>query len=458
MEDSPMDIPETRYAKTRDGVHIAYQVFGEGPFDIVAVNSAFVSGVELLWEFEFTADRYRWWAERGRVVLFDRRGAGLSDPVTEGRLPSLEARMEDIHTVMDEVGVERAVLEAVEDGAAQAFLFAATYPERTQAIVASSATSRGLWAPDAPWQWTEAQWAELDAAVEVRWGTLSLVEEWFGWNFPSRAGDRAQTERYGRLLRHALSPSGALAANRMQMETDVRQILPLIQAPTLVIHRTEDTVEPIEEARYIAAHIPGATLFEAAGKDHPWSPGSGRDAPIDEAVDRFLASVLGFEADADRVLATVLFTDIVGSTERVSELGDAAWVELLDRHHATVRAMLGRFRGREVDTAGDGFFATFDGPARAIRCAEAIVDAVRSLGLEVRAGLHTGEVELVGDDIRGVAVHIGARVGAKAAPSEVMVTQTVKDLVVGSGLVFEDAGEHELKGVPDRWRLYRVVD
>jgi class 3 adenylate cyclase len=240
------------------------------------------------------------------------------------------------------------------------------------------------------------------------------------------------------------------------MQMDVRQILPSVQAPTLVIHFTGDQVEPIEGARDIVARVPVATLIEAPGLDHLWWPGSPDHAQIDARVDAFLASLKDEESVFDRVLATVLFTDIVASTERAVELGDHSW-HALDRHHAVVRAMLGRYRGREVDTAGDGFFATFDGPARAIRCASAITEAMHSLGLEVRAGLHTGEIETIGEEVSGVTVHIGARVAALAAPSEVLVSQTVKDLVVGSGVVFEDAGEHELKGIPDRWRLYRVV-
>jgi class 3 adenylate cyclase len=243
----------------------------------------------------------------------------------------------------------------------------------------------------------------------------------------------------------------------MEMQMDVRQILPSVQAPTLVIHFTNDQVEAVEGARDIAARVPVTTLVEAPGSDHIWWPGSREHAPIDAAVDAFLTSLKDEESVFDRVLATVLFTDIVGSTERAVEVGDRSWQTLLERHHAVVRAMLGRYRGREVDTAGDGFFATFDGPARAIRCARAISDAMPSVGLEIRAGLHTGEIEMIDDGVRGITVHIGARVAALAGSSEVLVSQTVKDLVVGSGLSFEDAGEHELKGIPDRWRLYRVV-
>jgi class 3 adenylate cyclase len=288
--------------------------------------------------------------------------------------------------------------------------------------------------------------------VEREWGSDIFVRELTETVSPSLAKDPDYLRGVGRVLRLAASPGDAVAHDRIQRDTDVRPVLPTIQAPTLLIHRKGDRLEPAEQGRYIANRIPGAELLELDGDDHI--------GPLDDIVPhviRFLRSISEHEAQFDRFLATVMFTDIVGSTERSAALGDRDWHDLLERHDATVRAMLGRYRGREVDTAGDGFFATFDGPARAILCADAITKAVRTLGLEVRAGLHTGEVELKGDDVRGIAVNIGARVGALAGPSEVLVSQTVKDLVAGSGISFEDAGEHELKGVPDRWRLYRVA-
>ena len=445
-----MDIPEIRYTTTKDGVSIAYQVVGDGP-DIVLVSSSFGSNLEVVWEGAVGLGPFlRGIAQRGRLILFDRRGAGLSDPVSGDRLPTLEARMEDIHSVMDAAESGRAVLYGMEDGAAQCFLFAATYPERTRGIITISATCRGLWAPDATWAWTEKEWAEDLAMVEAGWGTIEFAREMARGVFPDHADDPDFIRGYGRLMRVSLSKADAIAAERMAMQTDVRQILPLIQAPTLVRYLSDSPVFPVEEGRYIADHIPGATFVEIPGADHM--------ACYDlEHIDRFLASLRDEEAVFERVLTTVLFTDIVGSTERATELGDHAWRETLERHHAIVRAMLGRFRGHEIDTAGDGFFATFDGPARAVRCAQAIAVAIPPLGIEIRAGLHTGEIEILGDDVRGVAVHIGARVSALAGPSEVFVSQTVKDLVAGSGLTFEDAGEHELKGVPDRWRLYRAV-
>ncbi|MGZ8650715.1 MAG: alpha/beta fold hydrolase [Actinomycetota bacterium] len=444
-------MPETRYATTADDVSIAYQIVGAGEPDIVFVNSAFTSNVELLWEWPMTKGLIVALAVRGRVLLFDRRGTGLSDSVSGDRLPTLEARVEDIRTVMDAAGVDRVVLYGLEDGAAQSFLFAATYPERTRGIVCLGAASRGLWAPEAPWLWTEQQWDEEIASIEAGWGTSGFTQVFTESVMPQQARDPAFVRGFGRLMRHALSRGDAVANERMFRDIDVRRVLPLIQSPTLVQHFADDQVESVEEGRYIATHIPGATFVELPGTDH---------AMLGDlvALDHFLDSLREDEEVFDRVLATVLFTDIVGSTARSAELGDRAWGELLHRHHAAVRALLGRFRGTEVDTAGDGFFATFDGPARAVRCARAIIEAVRALGLEVRAGIHTGEVTNRGPDVHGIAVHIGARVGALAGPSEVLVSQTVKDLVAGSGLAFEDAGEHDLKGVPDRWRLYRVTD
>ena len=445
-----MEVPETRYAKTADGVSIAYQVAGEGPVDIVCVPSAFVSNMEIAWEWSHLREFFHGLAARGRLILFDRRGAGLSDGVSGERLPTLEARMEDIRAVMDAAGSRRAVLCGTEDGAAQIFLFAATYPERTQAIITFRANSRGKWTPDSPWLWTEEQWAEEMALIENKWGTLELAQEWARQTWPSRADDPEFVRAYARVMRHSLRRTDAIAAERMYKETDVRHVLPAIQAPTLVTHYPEDAMDA-EESRYIAHHIPGAILQELPGADAE---------PIATLphIDRFLAAIHAEEAEFDRVLATVMFTDIVGSTERSSALGDRGWQNLLSDHDRIVRGLVARYRGREIKTLGDGFLATFDGPARAVRCALAITHAVRGLGIDVRIGLHTGEIELDGDDVRGIAVHIGSRVGAIAGPSEVLVSSTVKDLVAGSGLNFDGAGEHQLKGVPDRWHLYRVIE
>jgi class 3 adenylate cyclase/pimeloyl-ACP methyl ester carboxylesterase len=449
--------PETRYAKASDGAHIAYQVVGEGPVDFVYVTSSWTSDLEYGWEFEIAADWYSWLGSRGRLVLVARRGTGLSDPLTGGGLPTLETSMEDVRTVMDAVGIDRAILVGLEDGAAHCLLFAATYPARTAALIIVASNPCGHWAPEVPWGSTNDQQQEWLEKIEAGFGSFEFFRDMTAWIFPRKADDEVFIRAYGRMVRHSVSLSAAIAVDQMSYETDVRDVLPQVQAPTLVVHFTGDQVEPIEGARYMATHIPGAILMEQPGNEHPWWPGTPPSAEIDVAVDRFLASLKGEEAEFDRVLATVMFTDIVGSTERAVEVGDHAWRDLLGRHHAVVRAMIGRYRGREVDTAGDGFLATFDGPARAVRCARAITEAVHPLGLEVRAGVHTGEIETVGDDVRGVAVHIGARVTALAGPSQVLVSQTVKDLVAGSGLVFEEAGEHALKGVPDTWRLYRVV-
>lgn len=448
-----MELPETRYATTVDGVHIAYQVFGEGPVDFVFVNSAFISNVEIAWEWDL-GNLLKWLGTRGRVAFFDRRGTGLSDAVHGDRRPTLEARADDIRAVMDAAGFGRAVLYAVEDGGAQAIMFAATHPERTAGLITLGAASRGLWSPTSPWLWTEEQWEADIAMVRDGWGTKEFTQAFAEYIFPSRVNDATFVASYGRALRHSLTPAAALLAEEMYRDTDVRHVLPLIQAPTLVMHATGDQVESIDEGRFIATHIPGALFFAVDDSDH-WSL-TGNSVAL-QRVDRFLAALREEESEFDRMLATVLFTDIVNSTDLAAELGDRQWRELLDRHNAIVRALLGRYRGREVNTAGDGFVAIFDGPARAIRCAHGVREAVKALGLEVRVGLHTGEIETNGNDISGIAVHIGARVASKAGPSEVFASQTVKDLVAGSGLVFEDAGEYELKGVPDRWHLYRVA-
>jgi len=447
-----VEIPETRYATTADGVSIAYQIAGSGPPDIVFVNAAYLSNVELVWGWPPSASLLHGLAAHGRLLLFDRRGTGLSDKVSADRLPTLEARMDDLRAVMDAASSDRAILLGAEDGAALCFLFAATYPERTAGLIAYQAASRGSWAPDAPWLDDRAAWETWFDQVERGWGTPEFVQGLVEWIWPSRADDPEFVRGYWRLVRNSITKADTLAVDRMWMETDVRHVLATIQAPTLVVHDPAIHDETVEESRYIAGRIPGAALVELESTDVP-----DLADPLPE-IDRFLATLRAEEAQFDRVLATVLFTDIVGSTTKAAAVGDMAWREMVERHHSTVRAMLGRYRGKEVDTAGDGFFATFDGPARAVRCARAIVDAVHPIGIDVRAGVHTGEVETINDKVGGIAVAIGARIGSAAGPAEVWASSTVKDLTAGSGLVFEDAGEHELKGVPDRWRLYRVAD
>jgi class 3 adenylate cyclase len=441
-------IPETRYAKTSDGVHIAYQVLGQGPVDFVYVGPS-VTHLEYRWDLPRYASYLRRIASFSRLILFDKRGFGLSDPVPADQLPNLETRMGDLRAVMDAVGSERAVIYGASESGMLDLLFAATYPERTLALVIHGSYPSARWEPEAPWGWREDEFAERLAAIERSWGTEEfLIREW-----PEMVDDRELLRWFTTYTRRGASPGAMIAAERMEYDTDVRDILSAIHVPTLILHRVED--DP-EANRYMAEQIPGAEYVALPGKEH--IPYLGDQDSVLGEIERFVKSVTAEEASLDRILATVLFTDIVGSTEKAAELGDREWARLLQEYHTTVRRVLARYRGTEVDTAGDGFFATFDGPARAIRCAQAIREAITRLGLEVRAGLHTGECETVDGKVSGIAVVIGARVGASAGPSEVLVSQTVKDLVAGSGLRFADAGEHELKGVPDRWRLYRVVE
>ena len=447
-----MKPPETRYVRTSDGVHVAYQVIGTGPIDFLWIPG-FVSHLELVWEHPPMARFLRRLTSFSRLIMFDKRGTGLSDRVAPDYYPDLETRMIDVLAVMDAVESPRAVIFGLSEGGAMAQMFAATYPERTAALIVCGGTPRSAWAPDFPWGETDDELeAEIADALQ-RWGTTEWaadkVREWYA---PSQADNPAEIDFFARLVRMGASPGAGETVWRMNHEIDVRAILPSIQVPTMIIDREGDVVVPPDG--YAAKLIPGARSVILAGQDH--APYAGDAEAVLRAIESFVDDVRTEEGELSRVLATVMFTDIVGSTGKAAELGDDAWRVLVERHHAIVRSMLGRFRGVEVDTAGDGFFATFDGPARAIRCAQAIEEAVRPLGVEVRAGLHTGECGLIDGKIGGLAVVIGARVGAMAGPSEVLVSQTVKDLVAGSGVRFEDAGEHELKGVPDRWRLFRV--
>jgi pimeloyl-ACP methyl ester carboxylesterase/class 3 adenylate cyclase len=438
--------PETKYTKSGD-IHIAYQVTGSGPLDLVWVPG-FVSHLEYQWEYPPSARFLERLASFSRLIRFDKRGTGLSDRMAE--IPTLEQRMDDVRAVMDAVGSERATLFGISEGGPMSCLFAATYPERTSALVMYGSYARRSWAPDHPFGWTEQEWTERLGRMEREWGGPMGIDIWA----PSAAGDDAFKQWWANYLRLSASPGAALAVMRMNKEIDVRPVLPMVRVPTLILHRPGDRIIAIEQARYLAKHIPGARLVELPGIDHtPWFGDS--DAIVDE-IEEFLTGVRP-RAEADRVLATVLFTDIVASTERAAAIGDRGWRALLDSYYAAVRRELGRFRGREIDTAGDGMFATFDGPARAIRCASAITGAVRPLGVEVRAGLHTGECEVMGEKVGGIAVHIGARVASQAGPGEVLVSNTVKDLVAGSGIRFEDRGAHALKGVPGEWRLFAVA-
>jgi class 3 adenylate cyclase len=446
--------PETKYAKTADGVHIAYQVVGGGPFDLVYVPG-WTSNLEAVWDLPLHGPFLRRLASIARLILFDRRGSGVSDRPPKDESLALEYGVDDIRAVMDAVGSERAALLGFEDGGILAAVFAASFPERVQALVLFASWARFRKAPDYPWGWDDDQIVEWMGHIEGEWGTEAFWRYNFATLAPSKVDDAEFLRAWARYSRLCASPGAIVAIDRASYEIDARAVLPSIQAPTLVMHREGDRSEPVDQSRWIAGQIPGAKLLVLPG-EHPLFIGDSERVIAE--LERFVSAIREEESVFDRSLATVLFTDIVGSTERASSMGDRGYHELLERHHATVRAMVARYRGREVDTAGDGFFATFDGPARAIRCASAIAEAVQTLGLEIRAGLHTGEVELHGDDVRGIAVHIGARVAALAGPGDVLVSQTVKDLVAGSGLTFEDAGEHELKGVPDRWHLYRVVN
>jgi pimeloyl-ACP methyl ester carboxylesterase len=440
--------PETRYAKNGD-VNIAYQVVGEGPLDLVLVHG-WVQSFDAGWEIEPLRRFYDRLASFSRLVLFDKRGTGLSDRVPVDDLPTLETRMDDVRAVMDVLGVERAALFGHSEGGAMSALFAATYPERTRALVMSGAAARTRWAPDYPYGATDEAIEELESAILEHWG-IDVVRMLIAELAPSIAADEELVQAHTRAALRAASPAAAAALTRMSAMIDIRHLLPAIRVPTLVMHRTDEVLA--DASRYVAERIPNAKVVELPGTDHmPWL--GDQDAALDE-IEEFLTGVRPHPA-LDRVLATVLFTDIVGSTELLADLGDRRWRDLLERHNAVVRRELDRFRGRELNTAGDGFLASFDGPARAVACAVAIRDAGRALGLRIRFGLHTGELELAGAEVRGIAVHTGARVAAKAGPGEVLASSTVRDLVAGSGLEFEDRGSHELKGVPGEWHLYAV--
>jgi pimeloyl-ACP methyl ester carboxylesterase/class 3 adenylate cyclase len=435
---------ETRYAKTVDGVHIAYQVIGDGPVDIV-VAIGWVTNIDAMWEEPSLAKFLTRLSSFGRLLLFDKRGVGLSDRVPESQLPTQEMRMDDIRAVMDAAGSDRAVIFGISEGGPVSMLFAATYPERSLALVVFGTSA--LFDLEVDQEYIED--------VENSWGTIELAQKQLReWAAPSSVDDTRLARWLASYMQRSASPAAAIALERMNRGLDVRSALPAIHVPTLVIGRTDDSDFTIDDVRAIADAIPGAQMVELSGVDHFFFVGD-QDSILD-AIERFVGGVRAEEAEFDRVLATVLFTDIVDSTAMSATSGDRAWNEVREGHDRLVRASLARFRGREIKTMGDGFLATFDGPARGIRCARSIVDGVRPLGIEVRAGLHTGEVSFQGDDVAGIGVAIGARVGAKAEPSEVLVSQTVKDLVAGSGIRFEDRGLHALKGVPDEWRLYAV--
>jgi class 3 adenylate cyclase len=441
---------DIRYARS-GGVSIAYQVVGEGDVDLVYVPD-YVSNLVYAWETPHWRRFYERLAERFRLILFDKRGTGLSD--LGGHFPALETRMDDMRAVLDAVGSTDTVLLGSHDGCSMAALYAATYPERTRALALFHPVAHDP-ALESGLETGEAL-GEL-AALRDGWGTQEFSDELLEQGAPSLYADPKEREWFANWLRVGASPSVAYALNRAWFETDLRHVLPSVRLPTLVLYRQDVPLDlgraAEDHARDVASQIRGARLMRVSGRDR-FAIFLSLDIP--EEVERFVAGEAGPEVP-DSVLATLLFTDIVGSSAKAAELGDRAWRELLERHHALVRRELARYRGEEKDTAGDGFFATFDGPARAIRCADAIIDGVRGLGLEVRAGVHTGECELHEGKVAGLAVVIGARVAAEANGGEVLVSQTVRDLVAGAGLEFEARGEHELKGVPGTWRLYAVA-
>ena len=444
-----------RYARSGD-VHLAYTTVGEGPFDVVFVSGWVLSNLEVAWEGS-AREFYERMGSFCRLILFDRRGTGLSDRLTG--VPDMQTRMDDVRAVMDAVGSERAAILGFSEGGPLAELFAAAHPERTAALVLYGTYASPTAAPDYPWGMPRSEllaWIREEDELDER-----LTDSWCDGRLaglaPTTAADAATRAWWRRWVRVSASPATVALLARMNAELDVRHVLPAISAPALVLQRVEDEDVVLAEAHYLADHISGARCVEIDGVDHGWWVDSHQ---IVERIEPFLTDLWERGqwkvVEPDRVLATVLFTDIVDSTATLVEVGDRRWKEMLDEHHRVVRGALARHRGREVDTAGDGFFATFDGPARGIRCAQEIVDSVGHLGISVRAGLHSGECEVVDGKIGGIAVHIGARVASRAGPDEVLVSQTVKDLVAGSGMQFTNRGVAELKGVPGEWSLYAV--
>ena len=441
-------VPETKYAKSGN-LHIAYQITGQGPVDLVFVHG-WISHIEHLWEEPSVARFLRRLGSFSRLILLDKRGTGLSDPVPLDQLPTLEERMDDVRAVMDAAGSERAALLGTSEAGALNLLFAATHPDRTAALILVNSYARLAWSEDYPWGIRPGDAEGLLRVVEEGWGKGVAFEALVA----SQSDNQSMRNWWARYQRLAASPGAAVTLLRRAYDTDARGVLATIAVPTLILHKAGDPFTGTEHGRYLAERIPGARYVELAGVDHLF---------FAENTDRLLAEIQEFltgvreAGEPERVLATVLFGDIVGSTEHAVRLGDRRWRDLLDAYYGVVRAELARYRGREIDTAGDGVFASFDGPARAIRCARATIGAVRELGIEVRIGLHTGECEVIGPKVGGIAVHIGARVAALAGANEVFVSSTVKDLVAGSGLCFEDRGTHTLKGVPGDWRLFAIA-
>jgi class 3 adenylate cyclase/alpha-beta hydrolase superfamily lysophospholipase len=442
-----MNVPETKFTQNGE-ISIAYQVVGNGPFDLVIVPG-FVSHLEQAWEDPSYSRFLMHLASFSRLILFDKRGTGLSDRI--GGIPTLEERMDDVRAVMDSVDSQQAAFFGISEGGPMSVLFAATYPERATALVLYGSIAKGSRAPDYPWggdledDGTKA-WLE---GWRTKWGGVYEIETWA----PSMADDEVFRQWWAKYLRLSASPSAVIKVFEMNMGIDIRDILPSIQIPTIVLHRTGDQAVEIEQGQYLAKNIPGAKFLELSGEDHLWWVGDSES--IVNEIQEFLTGEQP-PMEIDRVLATVLFTDIVDSTKRTAEMGDSRWKDVLDTHNAVMVKEINRFRGRTIRSTGDGYLAVFDGPGRAIRCGTAVRNELGQHGIEIRTGLHTGEIDLMGDDVGGIAVNIAARVLAEAADNEVWVSRTVKDLVVGSGFTFEERGTHNLKGVPGEWSLYSV--
>jgi pimeloyl-ACP methyl ester carboxylesterase len=444
--------PEIRYARN-DDVAIGYAVIGSGPDDLVYLSP--YNNLDIAWENPVYERFLRKLSTFARVVVVDRRGTGVSDRYSPDDLPPLEDLVDDLAAVLDEVQSDRAVLFGFSDAGALCAMFASTRPERVSGLILYATAARGTQAPDYPWQWDEEQWHGYLDRVRTGWGTREYAQESLPFVNPSLGRDERTVTWWARFQRLSASPSAMYAQEQVFREMDIRPLLPVISVPTLVLHREQDAIEPVGAGRYLAEEIAGAEYVELPGADHfPWA---GDQNALIAQVERFVNRIRSEEHETfDRVLATLLFTDIVDSTTQAAALGDQRWRELRQEHDHVTRSQLARYRGREIKTMGDGFLAVFDGPARAVQCARVICESMGRRGVALRAGLHTGEIEADGGDVSGMAVTIGARIGALAGPGEVLVSSTVKDLVVGSSLSFEDRGLHDLKGVPDSWHLYAL--